>query len=303
MDQKVLLIYNPVSGTKSFATHLDQFINFMQVAGYEVHPIRTRNKEDFESVFCRKDFKEYSAVFVAGGDGSVNMAVNQILKNHIEIPLGIIPAGTVNDISYNLGIPQDIMGAIKSVLNMRYETFDVGVANGEHFMNSCGAGLFIDVAHTTERDLKNMMGRVAYYIKGISELPNFKPMKTRIETRDRVIEEDLVLFLVINGRSVGGFRNLALEASMQDGMLDFLGIKSCQLNELSLIFAQILMGNYKNNKHIIYFKSDNIKISCTGNYCRNITDLDGEQGPSLPLEISMIKGGIKIIVPDINQED
>jgi YegS/Rv2252/BmrU family lipid kinase len=225
------------------------------------------------------------------------MAINKLIQIDVDIPLGIIPAGTVNDISYNLGIPQDINKAIKVLSEMKTERFDIGKANDRYFMNSCGAGLFIDVAHTTERELKNIMGRVAYYLKGISELPNFKAMKTRIVANEKTYNENIFLFLVVNGKSVGGFRSLASDASMQDGLLDFIGIKECQLNELSVLFAQILLGNYKNSKNVLHFKSDSIWIECLGEYCQNVTDVDGERGPSMPLEITMKKRRISIVVP------
>jgi YegS/Rv2252/BmrU family lipid kinase len=302
MDKQALLIYNPVSGTKGFAIHLDIFINFMQMKGYEVHPVRSRGEKEFREIFHRDNIHSYEAIFIAGGDGSVNMAINEMLSLGIDVPIGIIPAGTVNDISYNLGMPQDILDAIKSTLNMRVERFDVGVVNGQYFINSCGAGLFVDVAHTTDRDMKNMLGRVAYYLKGISELPNFQGMQTIIETPEKTYEETLFLYLVINGKSVGGFRNLAVEASMQDGLLDFIGIRECALSELSVIFAQILLGNYFNNKNILYFRSDRINIECAGTYCHNVTDVDGERGPNMPLDISMVKKGIQLLIPESDTE-
>jgi YegS/Rv2252/BmrU family lipid kinase len=297
INETILLIYNPVSGTRSFASHLDAFIDSFQQRGYEVHPVRSRSEDDFKDVIERKDLSTYSGVFIAGGDGSVNMAINKLIQIDVDIPLGIIPAGTVNDISYNLGIPQDINKAIKVLSEMKTERFDIGKANDRYFMNSCGAGLFIDVAHTTERELKNIMGRVAYYLKGISELPNFKAMKTRIVANEKTYNENIFLFLVVNGKSVGGFRSLASDASMQDGLLDFIGIKECQLNELSVLFAQILLGNYKNSKNVLHFKSDSIWIECLGEYCQNVTDVDGERGPSMPLEITMKKRRISIVVP------
>ncbi len=297
MEKTILLIYNPVSGTRSFASYLDNFIYSFQEQGYQVHPIRSRSEDDFKDVIEKKNLNMYSALFIAGGDGSVSIAVNKLIQIGADIPLGIIPAGTVNDISYNLGIPQDISKAIKVLSEMKTGRFDIGKVNDRYFMNSCGAGLFIEVAHTTERELKNIMGRVAYYLKGISELPNFKAMNTRIAVDGKVYNENLFLYLVVNGKSVGGFRSLASDASMQDGLLDFIGIKECQLNELSVLFAQILLGNYKNSKNVIHFQSDNIKIECLGEYCQNITDVDGEKGPSMPLEIGMVKRGISVIIP------
>ncbi|NTW72847.1 MAG: YegS/Rv2252/BmrU family lipid kinase [Eubacteriaceae bacterium] len=296
-DQLILLIYNPVSGNKTFINHLDYFIQAFQERNYLVHPVRTNSEADFENILKSKDLSVYSAVFVAGGDGSVNLTASQLMKSDIDIPLGIIPAGTVNDISYNLGIPQNINQAIEALAFMHVERFDIGKANDRYFLNSCGAGLFMDIPHTTDRELKSMLGRIAYYIKGISELPNFSDICVRITDDSEIMDEKLYLFLVVNGKSAGGFRNIALSASMQDGLLDFIGIKACPINDLSFLFAQILMGNYISNKNVIYFKSKKITVECPGDFCMNTSDVDGEEGPNLPLEIECHPGKIQLIVP------
>ena len=72
------------------------------------------------------------------------------------------------------------------------------------------------------------------------------------------------------------------------------------MSELSIIFAQILLGNYKSNRNILHFQSSRIKIECIGPYCHNVTDVDGEKGPTMPLDISIVKNGVRLLVP--NQE-
>jgi len=285
VDKKpLLLLYNPVAGNRSFPQHLDYFIYQFQRQGYEIHPIRTRSEKHFIQCFHNRNLHEYSGVFVAGGDGSVHMAANELIKKEAETPLGIIPAGTVNDTAYNLGISQDLRTAIETMALGSQRKIDIGEANGRYFMNSCGAGLFSEVAHTTERELKNLLGRTAYYLKGISELPKFKVLDTKLTIDGKEYDELFYLYLIVNGKSAGGFRNLVTQASMEDGQFDFLGIRKCPLNELSVLFAKILMGNYK-DKNVMLLQGEHIEVECKGENCNQKTDVDGEEGPAMPLDV------------------
>ncbi len=99
-----------------------------------------------------------------------------------------------------------------------------------------------NVAHDIDLTLKNTLGKLGYYLKGVSELPNFKPIPARIRTRDKIIEEDLYLFLILNGSSAGGFNRLAPQASIKDGYFDFVGIKAQPLHELAKIFIKVVQG-------------------------------------------------------------
>lgn len=69
------------------------------------------------------------------------------------------------------------------------------------------------------------MGQLAYYIKGLEKLPQIAPAEVRIEYDGKLFEGEIMLFLVSNTNSVGGFEKLAPEASLQDGMFDFIIVK------------------------------------------------------------------------------
>ncbi|WP_303862046.1 YegS/Rv2252/BmrU family lipid kinase [Alkalibaculum bacchi] len=298
MDKRfVFLLYNPVAGNKSFPNHLDYFIEVFQNKGYEVHLFRTSCVEDFSNVFENRDVSIYEAIFIAGGDGSVNALVNSMIKLNIDISLGIIPAGTMNDICYNIGMSMDIRQAIESLSVLQTEYVDVGLVNNQCFLNVCGGGLFMEISQNTDRQLKNVMGRVAYYITGIQQLPNFKKLKLRISTEEQVIEDEFYFFIVMNGRGAGGFHKLAPEAMMNDGKLDLIAIKVCPLNELSVVFAKILRGTHLSYKNIIHIQSNCFLIENIEEDYNVTTDIDGEEGPSMPLDLRIFPRKLKMILP------
>jgi len=95
--KRVLLIYNPMSGIQEFNHLLDETIAVFQQEGIQLDIYRTREQMDFFNYFEQEACTLYQAVLVAGGDGSVSLALNAMMKKNISIPLGIIPAGTSND--------------------------------------------------------------------------------------------------------------------------------------------------------------------------------------------------------------
>ncbi len=100
----IQLIYNPMSGNRTFKTRLDYFLEIVEARGYELRIWRTSSVDDFATFFKENDFENCVAVFIAGGDGTVNRGVNAIKKNNLNIPVGAIPAGTANDFATHLGI-------------------------------------------------------------------------------------------------------------------------------------------------------------------------------------------------------
>lgn len=90
--EKILLIYNPNSGKKNIAAHLDKIIDIFESAGklITLYRIDEKNRMSMEELIQSKSF---DGIVVCGGDGSVNSVAAMILKSGVDIPLGITPSG------------------------------------------------------------------------------------------------------------------------------------------------------------------------------------------------------------------
>ncbi len=291
----IQLVYNPMSGSRTFKTRLDTLIEIVEKKGYELRIWRTRSAEDFTTFFDEGNFEGCAAILIAGGDGTVNRAVNAIMNNKINVPIGVIPAGTANDFAQHLGIPANFKDAFDVIAQMKTRKLDIGVVNGQYFVNVCGGGLLTSIAHTIEPEFKNTLGKLAYYIKGVQQIPKFKSQKVRITTAEQIYEEEFYLFIVLNGSSAGGFNRLGEYASMRDGKLDFVGFKACSMNEIPLIFAKMMRGEHLEDKNILFFQSRKIHIECLEDKGFP-ADVDGELGPAYPLDIKVIPEGMEFIV-------
>lgn len=285
IKERLLLIYNPVSGEGSFKDKLDQAVNLLQKKNFQVIVHRANLGEGFEPILLNN--KNYiSAVACVGGDGTVHQLVNSLVKCQMtEIPFGIIPMGTSNDLANYLGIPNSVSGAIDIIGDRKQYKMDIGEANGRYFVNVASGGLMMEVPHTTSIKLKSIIGRLAYYLKGIEMLPTLRPIPVRLSCPEKTIDDELLLFIVLNGGMAGGFKNLAPWASINDGKLDVLVFKPVPIPRLMSLFMKLIKGEHIGDRSLIYFQTEGpVEISCDFDVG---FDLDGEKGPSFPMLIDI----------------
>lgn len=292
--KKIRLIYNPGSGDRSFKNRLDHIIEIFQKEDYQVIPYKTLGVMDIQSGVRKTLDDDYYAIAVAGGDGTMNMVVNAMMKYGLKLPVGIFPWGTSNDLAAYFDIPRDINKCCTNILNGKVRSIDLGLINGRYFINVAAGGLLTDVPQKVDINLKNTLGKLAYYLKGIEQIPNFKPVKAQIFANGKYTVENIFLFLVFNGCSAGGFEMLAKDALIDDGKLDVIAVKSCLLMDLIGLFIKILRGEHLNDSNIIYFRTDHLSINCNADI---ETDIDGEYGPGFPVDISVVPKAISIFVP------
>ncbi|CVK19096.1 MULTISPECIES: diacylglycerol kinase family protein [Sporomusa] len=289
--KKYALIYNPVSGDARFKSRLDEVVEYLQAAGSLVLPFRTRYKGDIRPFINEIKGFATDGFIVAGGDGTMHEVINAMLAEDIDVPLGIIPSGTCNDFATHLNFGKDLPGCLRAVTGGLWRAVDVGSVNGEYFLNVASAGLLTSVAHSVDASLKNTLGRMAYYFKGLGELPSFRSLHVRITADGQVFEDDILLFLIMNSGMVGSFPTLAPAAKVDDGKLDLLIVNKCSIPDLMGLFISIFSGRHTSSSHIRYVQATDIVIECDEPV---ESDLDGERGPLLPLAISTVTNKLKV---------
>ena len=198
-----------------------------------------------------------------------------------------------------LGIPGEIEEACDAILKMNVKPVDVGLVNGTYFINVCSAGLFTSVSHIVDANLKNRFGKIAYYVKGLEQLQSYQPMHLVFETQNERIEEKVSLFLIFNGKSAGGFDRLAKYALIDDGLLELVIIKAVAVHEILPLFIKVLQGDHLQDSNVHYLQVPSVKVTSLDEESV-ISDIDGEPGPSFPLNIQAMPHKLNVC---INLED
>lgn len=295
--KKVKFIYNPYSGENTIINKIDKVIEIHQEYGYSIVPYRIKRDVDVEEAF--EDIKDnsYYYVLIAGGDGTIDSVVNAMAKKGISLPIGILPVGTANDFGTFLGVSNNVEKACRNILTSEPKSVDLGSINDKYFVNVASTGLFTDVSQKTDVNLKNTIGKLAYYLKGLEELPNFRRLKISIDSKEYKFNGEMYFMLLFNGKTAGNFK-LATKANCMDGKLDVIIFKAIPIIELIPLFIKVLKGEHLDSENVIYFKSDRVRIECHEHI---VTDIDGEKGPDFPLDIKCIKGGLKILGVNVEE--
>jgi len=296
--KKLKLIYNPTAGDKSFKNNLDACIKTFQDAGYETHVFRSAEIGDIAAHVKKMPRDYYGALAVSGGDGTLNAAVNALMQNGFDLPLCILPFGTANDFASYLKIPKDPEGAANVITDGNIISCDVGWVDGSYFLNVLAIGLFANVSQRTDKESKDLFGKLAYYFEGLGQIGDLKPLSVKITNSNETLTEEIFFAVILNSAGTGGFDNLVDDASINDGLFDFVAIKACPLVELAVLALKILNRDFLNESNIIYFRDKYIKIEPLFEdemYLK--IDTDGEYGGILPAEVKNIPGALKIFAP------
>ena len=156
-------------------------------------------------------------------------------------------------------------------------------------------GYFTNVSQTVDKDLKNALGSLSYYLKGVEQLPQFRKIPYRITTSKEVIEEDLYFYMILNSAGTGGFTNLSPGATVTDGEFEFLAVRGRPLYEMTPTVLKLLTGEHINDKNVLYLKDNYFKVECLDDTFKiKETTVDGEMGPDMPFEMRVIPRAIPV---------
>lgn len=301
--KKIILFYNPRSGSGVFKNNLDHIISRCQREGYMVVPIRAAHGhviKDYLSELNKETYKdEYRQIIAAGGDGTINICVNAMIQNDIDLPIAIFPAGTANDFAYAFNMPNDIDAMLDIAMGSTFTKADVEIVNDKYFINVAAMGQVVDVSQKTDPTLKNTIGVLTYYLKGLSEIPNLKTIKVKLTTKDAVYDENMYFMVVMNGKSAGGFKKISPDSEINDGFLDVVLFRHMSILEMPRVFMKILQGNHSDSSKVLHFQTDNLLIEAESDLP---TDIDGEHGEALPLKFGVLHNRLRIFTMDNEEE-
>ncbi len=294
--KKAALFYNPVAGGGRFKNHLDTVINHLQVAGLQVIPWRINDNSDILAGLRSMADESLYTVAGAGGDGTIHGLVNALMESNLQIPVAIFPEGTANDVASHLGIPLLPERYCKVLTSGRLVSIDLGKVNGQYFINVAAAGLLSETAHEVQYRWKNLLGRGAYFLKSLEKFPRMRSLNLRLNADGSKIEMEIMLFLILNGGTAGGFQHLMPESKMNDGNLEFLAIKPVSLPRAAQLIYNFLRRQHLQDDNVFFYQGKHFQVELEPPVA---TDLDGEKGPALPWDVAICPSAIKLWLPAV----
>lgn len=238
------------------------------------------------------------ALFVAGGDGTLNEALNGLASaGGLErIVIGLVPLGTGNDFAAALGIPADVEAALDVLLRGRELRVDLGEVNGRVFANISGGGFIAEVSVAVSPALKTIAGRLAYLIGGAQALMEFDPVQATIALEPGGgLTRRLYAFAVCNSRLIGGGRLIAPEARIDDGLLDVCLIESMSAIEFVALARKVADGDHVSDPRVVYSRARSVRIDLDR---RIRINTDGEVFEARSCDYRVLPGAARFLAGD-----
>lgn len=286
-----LFIVNPVAGKNKGAKVLLLIERVMKRKKIPHKIIQTTEIGEAQRIAKEAVNKEFSTIVAVGGDGTIHEVLNGIVgSNKI---LGIIPAGTGNDLSRTLNLPHNPELALELILQGKTKAIDLGKANGKYFINFASIGLDAVIASEANYIKKYISGKIAYILAAIKGINLFKSREIKFIIDDKKISEKVMMITVCNGIYYGGGMMIAPKAMLEDGYFDVCVIKKMNKLKLLALFPTIYLGKHVNYKEVEFYRAKKVKIISEDHLQVNA---DGELIHDKALEFEVLQQRLEIII-------
>lgn len=232
------------------------------------------------------------AVVVCGGDGSISSAAPAVMESGL--PLGIIPAGTANDLARTLSIPIDFEGAADLIVAGYTKRIDVGLVNGHAFFNVASIGLSSELAQKLDPEVKKRFGRLGYAVAALRVLYSAKRFRARIVEKGIGTPVKTYQIAVGNGRLYGGGNIVAESAEIDDGRLDLYSLEMPNLWQSVLMARAFRAGTHGAWKEVRTARCEEFDVETSRPMPVNT---DGEIVTSTPAHFQVLPAAITVFAP------
>lgn len=264
MTSRARLILNPSSGSESAPLHLDAINQALRARYGAMEIVVTVGGGDAEAAARLAVSDGCEVLFVAGGDGTLNEALNGVASAGAlgAVTLGVIPLGTGNDFAAALGIPSALDDALRVLLEGREIRADVGEVNGRVFANISGGGYIAEVSEAVTPEMKTIAGRLAYLVGGAQALMDFEPVRVTAVASPggQRFATAMYVYAVCNSRLIGGGKLIAPHASIDDGLLDLCVIDEMPTLEFIALLRRVAQGNHVDDARVRYLQVERLSL-------------------------------------------
>jgi diacylglycerol kinase (ATP) len=296
------LIHNPTAGPWDVQQAIQRICAQLEERGWSIQLKQTKRSGD-ATVLAREAAQAgCDVVVVAGGDGTLNEAVNGLVDTRTA--LGVLPVGTGNRWARQLGLPLYLLAnplrvheAAAGLAEAAIRQIDVGKVNERYFL--CWAGIGLDAQITTEMEPRprhtKHLGIIPYIIAGVLVARDFQGVRTRVQLDDKVVRGRTLLILASNIQQYAGQLHVAPQARLDDGLLDVFVFKGLGFSYALRHLFTMLNRRWLQDPRIVHRQARFIKIQTD----RPIpVQVDGDPvGATTPVTLQVTPCALRVLVP------
>ncbi|WP_405472298.1 diacylglycerol/lipid kinase family protein [Paenarthrobacter ilicis] len=300
--RRIVLAVNPAAAfghhrrRRESAGH--QAARYFRAAGWDVVELQADSYRSLRQQVdeCLAGPDGTAALVVVGGDGMVNLGVNALAG--LDVPLGIVPSGTGNDVARMLGLPLDhVAGAcarIEAALVGGGRKIDVGMVTCEgvdtRFAGVLSAG-FDAAVNERANTWRWPKGKNRYNLAMLRELVSFPRIHYTVTADGREWRQPAILISVANGQSIGGGMKITPDALPDDGWLDLFVVEPLSRLRFLAVFPKVFAGKHTGHPAVRISRVRAVRLEADG----VVAYADGERVGPLPIVVQAVPDSLRVL--------
>ena len=285
----ITLLTNPTAGKGRGARARDAATARLRDAGVSVRHLEGRDGDEALDLARQAVAEGAEALVVVGGDGMVHIGVQAVAGTGTA--LGVVPAGTGNDVARYFDLPRkDPVAAAERLLSGRTRTVDLARSGAKYFVTVLAAG-FDAIVNERANKMTCPRGQMRYNIATLAELRVFEPIPYTLDLDGETRSLEAMLVAVGNGPSFGGGLRITEGAILDDGLLDVVIIKPMSKPALIRTYPKLFKGTHVTHPQYEHRRVRSVTVAAP----RIVAYADGERFGALPLTIECAPGALTFL--------
>ncbi|PSK98060.1 diacylglycerol kinase [Murinocardiopsis flavida] len=289
MTPRIALLVNPASGSRRAGVAAMSLVRALRAHGARVTIAAGRSAADSVRFAGEMAARRPDALVAVGGDGLVHAAVQGVVGTGV--PLGVVAAGTGNDIARSFGLPRAPGDAAEAIIAGAVSDVDAVRVGDRHFLSVLACGFDSRVnARVSAFPLR--MGRASYVVGTLAELRTLATIPFRVDVDGTVLSAEGVLVAVGNTDSYGGGMRICPGADPADGLAEVVFVRAASRARLLRFFPRVFTGSHVDLDEVTVLRGKRITISADTEVEAHA---DGEPLASLPLTCEVVPGAVRVL--------
>jgi YegS/Rv2252/BmrU family lipid kinase len=299
-----ILAYNPAAGRFPSRLLAGRAANVLRAGGWDIS-IKQSSNGDHITRLARKAAEDHlDAMFMAGGDGSINRAVAGLAGS--ETALGVLPAGTSNVLAQELGLPVltwarwlALEESARILVNAPAYQVDVGICDDQTFLLWAGVGLDAFIVHRIEprKRWEKHFAVVHYGTSVVWHAGFWHGMNLKVEVDNQQVTGHFLLGLVSNiNLYAGGILHLSPQARMDDGLMDLWLFEGETLGDTVQLALDLFSGRHVRSSKVFHTPFSELRLETESTLYLQV---DGEPVIGIsPATIKVQPKSLRVLVPE-----
>lgn len=291
---KLLMLVNPLAGRKRGHSVAQQSLGIFRQHGIAVECRYSDYAGHITEIAEYEVNGDWDGIVAVGGDGTLFEVINGMMRGnaHLPIPVGVVPVGTGNSFSRDLGI-RTRDDAMRKILRGATRHVDLGQCvcadHTFYFVNILGFGFVADVAHKAV--CYKHWGSLSYVFGVFLVTMRLESYHLDLEIDGRHLQRDNIFVEICNSTKTGGDMLMAPRAKIDDGLLDVVMLHAMSRSRLLSAFPKIFRGTHVHLPEVEVFRAREMRFRPAAS---KMLTPDGEISGCTPIIVSVLPGKLSV---------